>query len=35
MGEAGRNMIHDYFTIDRMGKEFLKVYENTLRQTYK
>jgi glycosyltransferase involved in cell wall biosynthesis len=26
MGEAGRNLIHESFTIDRMGKEFEKVY---------
>lgn len=30
MGEAGRKLIHESFTIDRMGKEFEKVYQNVI-----
>jgi len=28
MGEKGREIIETRFTIDRMGKDFLNVYEN-------
>src|ERR1035437_9121313 len=27
MGEAGKKLIHEFFTIERMGKEFEKVYQ--------
>jgi glycosyltransferase involved in cell wall biosynthesis len=30
MGEAGRKLIHESFTIDRMGKEFEKVYQEVI-----
>lgn len=30
MGEAGRKLIHESFTIDRMGKEFEKVYQELI-----
>lgn len=30
MGEAGRKLIHEYFTIDRMGKEFENVYQDII-----
>jgi glycosyltransferase involved in cell wall biosynthesis len=27
MGDAGKKLIHEFFTIERMGKEFEKVYQ--------
>ena len=32
MGEVGRKLIHESFTIDRMGKEFDKVYHDILNK---